>query len=137
MRYKLTLALTAAALLIACGYSSLTNGTSAVSTGGGGGGGGGTPSANVTIADFTFSPETVTVSVGQTVQWTNVGPSVHTTTSDGGTWNSGSLNAVVGTDSTGATFQQTFTQAGTYPYHCSIHPPSLYPGFTGVVVVTP
>ena len=28
-------------------------------------------------------------------------------------------------------------QPGTYGYHCSIHPPSLSPGFVGIVVVKP
>jgi len=28
-------------------------------------------------------------------------------------------------------------QPGIYGYHCSIHPPSLYPGFLGIVVVKP
>src|SRR5262245_42733795 len=37
----------------------------------------------------------------------------------------------------GGTFQFTFTQTGTYGYHCPIHPPSAYPGFTGSVIVTP
>jgi len=27
--------------------------------------------------------------------------------------------------------------AGTYDYHCSNHPPSLNPGFTGTIMVTP
>jgi plastocyanin len=37
----------------------------------------------------------------------------------------------------GGTFSVTFTNTGTFGYHCSIHPPSLYPGFVGSIVVTP
>jgi plastocyanin len=85
-------------------------------------------SANVTIQDFTFSPAMVTIKVGAAVQWTNNGPSSHTTTSDNGVWDSGVLPA-------GATFQTTFSKTGTYGYHCTIHPPSIYPKFVGTVVV--
>jgi plastocyanin len=86
-------------------------------------------SANVMIQDFTFSPATVTIKAGAAVQWTNNGPSSHTTTSDNGVWDSGVLPV-------GGTFQMTFTKAGTYGYHCTIHPPSVYPRFVGTVVVT-
>ncbi len=58
-----------------------------------------TPSANlacVTIQDFTFSPATLMIKVGTTVQWTNNGPSAHTTTSDAAVWNSGTLSAPMG-----------------------------------------
>jgi plastocyanin len=37
----------------------------------------------------------------------------------------------------GGAYQMTFHTAGTYSYHCSLHPPSMYPGFTGTVVVNP
>lgn len=141
MRFGYMAVMSVVAVLIACGGGSSPTGTA--SGGNGGGGGGGTPpSGNVTIQDFSFSPETVTVKVGQVVQWTNNGPSAHTTTSDSGIWNSGSLAAPGGGtygngSMNGGTFQFTFSQAGTFPYHCSLHPPSLYPGFRGVVVVTP
>jgi plastocyanin len=84
----------------------------------------------VSIHDFAFSPSTITVKAGTTVTWTNNGPSAHTTTSDGGVWDSGTLG-------TGGTFQFTFPQPGTFGYHCTLHPPNLYPGFTGTVTVTP
>jgi len=100
-------------------------------------------SADVTIQDFSFSPASVSVKVGATVRWTNHGPSPHTTTSDNGVWDSGQLNPPSGGGGYGGggaaagTFQMTFTKAGTYGYHCMIHPPSLYPGFTGAVIVNP
>jgi len=34
-----------------------------------------------------------------------------------------------GGGSAGGAFQFPFTQAGTYGYHCALHPPSAYPGF--------
>jgi plastocyanin len=97
---------------------------------------------SVAIQDFTFSPSTVTLKVGTTVRWTNNGPSAHTTTSDAGAWNSGTLSPPsggggYGGGSAGATFDFTFMQPGTFGYHCSIHPPSAYPGFVGTVTVNP
>jgi plastocyanin len=105
-----------------------------------------TPSATlacVTIRDFTFSPATVTIKAGTTVQWTNSGPSAHTTTSDAATWNSGTLSAptgggAYGGGSAGGTFAFMFNATGTYGYHCALHPPSVpqYAGFTGTITVT-
>lgn len=86
---------------------------------------------DVTIRDFVFSPANVTIKTGMTVRWTNVGPSAHTTTSDTGVWDSKVLSASNGT------FSFTFMQAGTFGYHCTIHPPSAFPGFVGTVTVTP
>ena len=69
----------------------------------------------MTISDFQFSPASVTVNVGGTVTWTNNGPSTHTVTADDGSFDSGNLNA-------GKTFSHTFQTAGTFSYHCTIHP---------------
>lgn len=72
-------------------------------------------SAIVMIQSYSFMPATLTVPVGTTVIWSNMDGVTHTTTSDAGLWNSGSLNP-------GASFQHTFTSAGTFTYHCMIHP---------------
>jgi plastocyanin len=83
-----------------------------------GGTGGGTPAAGgsaVTIQDFQFSPATLTVTKGTTVTWTNQGSASHTVTSDTNVWPKSDV-------SPGATFSYKFTTAGTFPYHCSIHP---------------
>lgn len=99
--------------------------------------------ANVTIKDFTFSPETVTVKAGASVQWVNNGPSAHHVVSDDMVWDSGNLAGPSGSDpygygdTKGQTFTFKFDNAGTFKYHCSNHPPSGYPNFVGVVVVTP
>lgn len=79
--------------------------------------------ASVTIVDFAFQPAAITVPVGTTVTWTNRGQVVHTTTSDTGVWDSGLLNP-------GGTFSRQFTQAGTFAYHCNVHP-----SMTATVVV--
>ena len=95
---------------------------------------------NIIVQDFKFSPAVDTIKVGTTVQWVNDGPSEHSTTSDTGLWNSGGLTPPAGTGGYSATasqtFQFTFTQTGTFTYHCMFHPPSLYPTFVGTIVVT-
>src|SRR5260370_31876891 len=108
--------------------------------------GGGTQNPNgISIQDFSFPPLMLTVKVGTTVTWTNNGPSGHTTTSDAGdpqAWSSGTLTPPsggggYGGGTPGGTYQVTFMTAGTYTYHCALHPPSSYPTFTGKITVTP
>jgi LPXTG-motif cell wall-anchored protein len=74
-----------------------------------------TSNAAVTISDFKFDPKTITVSVGDTVTWTNNGPAAHTATADDGTFDTGNLVK-------GAAGSYKFTKAGTYKYHCTPHP---------------
>lgn len=69
---------------------------------------------SVTIADFQFSPGTITVHVGDTVTWANNGPSSHTATASDGSFNTGVLQR-------GASASHTFTQAGSFSYFCQIH----------------
>ena len=69
----------------------------------------------VTIQNFAFGPATVSVPVGTTVTWTNADSATHTVTADDGSFDSSSL-------ASGATFSQTFATAGTFAYHCKIHP---------------
>lgn len=95
----------------------------------------------VTIQDFSFAPATLTIKTGTTVRWTNNGPSPHTVTSDMGVWDSGTLGAPTmgggyGGGSAAGSYQFTFNIAGTYGYHCSIHPPLMYPNFRGTINVT-
>jgi plastocyanin len=74
-------------------------------------GGGGT---DVTIADFAFDPDGLTVSVGDTVTWTNDDDTDHTVTADDDSFDSDDISG-------GDTFEQTFDEAGEFTYHCSIH----------------
>jgi len=78
----------------------------------------------VTIQGFAFDPKTLTVKVGTTVTWTNQDSVGHTVTLDDGSAGSGTLQQ-------GATFQQTFSKAGSFAYHCKIHP-----SMTATVTVT-
>jgi plastocyanin len=69
----------------------------------------------VSIANFAFQPASLQVAVGATVTWTNADSTAHTVTSDTGAFDSGPL-------APGESFSQTFTTAGTFTYHCQIHP---------------
>lgn len=68
----------------------------------------------VSIGDDFFSPASVTINVNDQVQWTWAGAISHSTTSNSGVWDSG-INGH------GFTFSKTFTAAGTFPYHCTVH----------------
>ena len=71
-----------------------------------------------------FSPNPITVKVGDSVKWTNNDTIVHTSTANNGQWNSGILNP-------GQSFTTpAFTTAGSFVYHCTIHP-----GMVGTVTV--
>jgi plastocyanin len=80
----------------------------------------------VSMQNIAFVPPTLTVSIGTTVTWTNQDTVSHTTTSDAApAWDSGILNK-------GASFSFTFTKAGTFTYHCNVHPT-----MHGTITVTP
>jgi LPXTG-motif cell wall-anchored protein len=80
-------------------------------------------SGSVTITDFEFSPATITVNEGDTVTWTNQGPTPHTATAEDGSFDTGNLNK-------GQSGSATFTSAGTIAYICTPHP-----FMTGKVIV--
>src|SRR6266478_2028882 len=71
--------------------------------------------ASVSIGDFFFSPTAVIINVNDQVKWTWIGSIGHTTTSDTGLWDSGVKGG-------GSTFVNTYTTAGSFPYHCTVHP---------------
>ena len=73
------------------------------------------PTGASTLGNRAFNPAELDVAVGTTVTWTNSDSTAHTTTSDGAGWNSGTLQPR-------AQFSTTFSTAGTFRYHCSIHP---------------
>jgi len=80
--------------------------------------------AAVSIQNFSFQPQGVTINVGETVTWTmkDMGTQ-HTVTANDNSFSSSNL-------STGNTYAHTFGQAGTFSYHCNIHP-----SMTGTVTV--
>jgi len=68
-----------------------------------------------TGSTYCFAPSTVAIPVGAIVQWTNTTPVAHTASDDGATWTTGLVNP-------GQTTMVTFNTAGTFTYHCMIHP---------------
>lgn len=77
----------------------------------------------VSIAGFAFSPQSITVTVGDSVTWTNSDSVSHTATADDDSFDTGSI-------ANGGSKSVTFSTAGTFAYHCSIHS-----SMTGTVVV--
>lgn len=77
---------------------------------------------------FAFSPKGLTIPVGDSVVWTNIGKAQHTVTADNGGFNSGTLIP-------GATYSHTFTVPGSYPYHCQFHGAPGGIGMSGTIVV--
>ncbi len=71
-----------------------------------------------------FNPGSLSVVAGSTVTWMNSDTTIHTVTADDGSFNSGNI-------AVGATYSKVFSTAGTFSYHCTIHPE-----MTGKVVVT-
>ncbi len=69
----------------------------------------------VEISNFKFVPNTIAISPGTTVTWTNMDSAPHTVTTRETLFDSGRM-------STGDTFSYTFEQSGTYEYYCTIHP---------------
>lgn len=79
----------------------------------------------VSIQNYAFSPQVITVQKGRTVIWTNNDSTVHTITfDDAAIPNSGPLNM-------GAGFSLAFDHSGTFTYHSM-----AYPDVTGTVIVT-
>src|SRR5215212_7325532 len=70
---------------------------------------------SVAIEDFDFDPADVAIQPGDTIMWVNRGNTPHTVTSDDGQFDSEVLNP-------GESFMFTFPEAGTFSYHCEIHP---------------
>ena len=84
------------------------------------------PNAGTNESSLGYSPDVINVVIGvnNTVTWTNNDQVTHTVTADDGSFDSGLLEP-------GQMFVYTFTTAGTYEYHCQIHP-----WMNGTVIVT-
>jgi plastocyanin len=81
------------------------------------------PVGAAALGTAAFAPDGLTVDAGTTVTWTNTDSVSHTSTSDAPGWDSGIV-------APGGQYSRSFQAAGTYKYHCAIHP-----GMIGTVVV--
>jgi len=79
----------------------------------------------VSIDNFVFKADSITVRAGTTVVWENDDDIAHTVVATDGAFRSQALD-------TDDKFSFTFATPGTFDYFCSLHP-----RMTGQVVVTP
>jgi plastocyanin len=73
------------------------------------------PANTIGMANMAFGPSGLTVAKGTTVTWKNNDSVAHTATSDAGTWDTGNI-------APGGSKSVTFNSAGTFTYHCTVHP---------------
>jgi plastocyanin len=81
----------------------------------------------IKITNFQFTPKTVTVAVGVTVEWDNEAGR-HMVEADDGSFKSDVLKA-------GDKFSHTFAKAGKYPYHCTFHGDKGGKDMAGTIIV--
>ncbi len=135
---SVVIAAVALLLLVGCGSGGGAYGSGSRSTptsAAVGAGGGPSTGDSVSIQDFAFTPQTLSVKVGTKVTWTNNDSALHTVTStDSMSTNASTTGAFdSGQLSQGDTFSFTFTNAGTYFYECTIHK-SMAPMHAKIVV---
>jgi plastocyanin len=74
------------------------------------------PAGAVSIDNFTFTPQALTVKAGTTVTWTNKDDIPH-----GVAWTNNAFAKSQALD-TDDSYSLTFTTPGTYQYFCYLHP---------------
>ena len=74
------------------------------------------PASTISIDNFSFAPQTLTVKAGTTVTWTNKDDIPHGIASADNAFKKG---PALDTDDS---FSFTFTTPGTYQYFCYLHP---------------
>ena len=70
--------------------------------------------STITIKNFKFSPDPITVKVGQTVTVKNTDDTTHTVTADDKSFDTGDISG-------GSTATFTPSKAGSFGFHCNIH----------------
>ena len=84
----------------------------------------GAKTVEVTIVNFTYSPNPITVDPGDSIRWTNLDTAAHSAVSV----NPGFISAVIGQ---GQSTTVIFNDAGTFEYVCAVHGASM----KGTVIV--
>jgi plastocyanin len=69
----------------------------------------------IAIQNFAFTPAAITVARGDTVEWVNQDPFIHTTTADSAAWSSPEI-------AKGNRFLFVASHSGRFSYHCAAHP---------------
>jgi len=82
----------------------------------------------ITLSGITFSPDDITVTVGDTVRWSNV-QGIHNVRADDNSFTSGPPAPAPWT------YNHVFTSAGNNPYYCEPHGTPGGGGMSGVVIV--
>lgn len=72
-------------------------------------------SAKVSIVEFVYDPDPVTIEEGGKVIWVNRDAAPHTATADDGSFDTGTIEQ-------DKLKSESFKQPGTYTYFCEIHP---------------
>ena len=80
----------------------------------------------VDISNFAFSPQTLSIQIGDKVVWTNTANDFHRVVWDNGTFSSSENLDIF------QTYEVLLTTSGTFPYHCGIHS-----SMTGSITVNP
>jgi len=120
-----------AGALSACGLSGPAHGPTASNA-----------AAVVDMGFESYSPASVTIRAGDTVEWRNTSLITHTVTADPGRAKTpgdavlppGAQSFDSGDIAAGQVYQRTFTTPGTYRYFCTHHEAD---GMVGTVVVKP
>ncbi len=82
----------------------------------------------VELSDFQFSPDSLTIEVGDTVRWTNV-TGTHNVVADDNSFTSGPAAPAPWT------FEHVFAATGNNPYYCEPHGGPGGSGMSGVITV--
>jgi len=80
----------------------------------------------VDISNFAFSPQTLSIQIGDKVVWTNTASDFHRVVWDNGTFSSSENLDIF------QTYEVLLTTSGTFPYHCGLHS-----FMTGSITVNP
>jgi len=116
MRFRFVAASIFALLATGCGSSTSNSMPTAPSPPSSSGGSSVTiVSGAQTLTTTAFSPNPLTISVGTTVTWMNHDNTSHTATANSGAFDTGIV-------APGGQASKQFTTAGSFAYHCSIHP---------------